>query len=123
MQVITSKVQYAPIEHTDVDGTSHTSFIRLGVYVEFDDSHAILCPDKQVRRGTGTIARYNFKHGTWSVQAPQRCQQTRMGYVFVRNEPVWEDAGRVRGRSEGEFRREYSPSFVQKCMECLVLGY
>ena len=84
MKTIAVKVQYAPIRGKDADGKESLRFARIGLYVEFDDGHYIECPDGTVRRGTGTVARYSFKHATWSVQAPQRCTLTRMGYVFKR---------------------------------------
>lgn len=121
MKVLHSKVQWVPIQRRLPDGGEETFFVRIGFYVELDDGHAIRCPDGVIRRGAGTIARYNFKHGTWSVQPPQRGKLTSMGYVFVHGMPEWELPILERGLSHEQFRRSYSKTFVNICLQQLTM--
>lgn len=90
----------------------------LGTYVEFNDGWIIHGPDGRVHTGTSTVVRFNYHHQSWSVQRPQRCATDRMGYVFTaRIEPVWLKPERESGISTAEFRRNFSRSFVQLCLD------
>ena len=122
MRVVKSKTQWAPVKRKLPDGGEDVGFIRIGSYVEFDDGHRIRRPDGSFATGRGTVARYNFKHCTWSVQAPERGELTRMGYVFVRGEPVWQGGGKVSGMSIAAFKRDYNARFVAMCMQAVVMG-
>lgn len=90
--------------------------VVLGTYIEFDDGCTIVGPDGRVHKGRGTVVRFNYKHGTWSVQRPQRCETNRVGYVFTpQGEPCWLKEERESGFTPREFERDFSTAFVKLC--------
>ncbi len=90
--------------------------VVLGTYIEFDDGWTVLGPDSRVHKGKGTVVRFNYKHGTWSVQRPQRCETNRVGYVFTpQGDPCWLKGERESGFTPREFERDFSPAFVKLC--------
>jgi hypothetical protein len=91
--------------------------VFIGTLLEFNDGWCIRGPDGRIHMGTGTVVRFNFRHGTWSVQRPQRCETNRLGYVFtVHHEPCWLKPERESGFSTSEFQRSYNPAFVKLCV-------
>ncbi len=92
--------------------------VELGTYVEFNDGCTIQGPDGRLHRGKGTIVRFNYRHGTWSVQRPQSCETNVLGYAFtMHNEPCWLNAKRESGMTTLEFQRKFSPAFVKLCID------
>ncbi len=92
--------------------------VTLGTYLEFNDGCTITGPDGRCHRGRGTVVRFNYRHGTWSVQRPQRCETNRVGYVFTpRGNPCWLKEERESGFTTAEFERNFSRAFVQLCLE------
>jgi hypothetical protein len=91
--------------------------VILGTYIEFNDGCTVAGPDGRTHQGRGTVVRFNYKHGTWSVQRPQRCETNRLGYVFTpQGEPCWLKDERESGFSPREFVRSFSPGFVKLCL-------
>jgi len=88
----------------------------IGTYTEFNDGWAIRGQDGRIHTGTGTVVRFNHRHGTWSVQRPQRCEMNMFGNVFdQKGDPCWLKAERESGFTTIEFRRSFSASFVRLC--------
>lgn len=128
LQIIQAKVQAVwvkrkvqvtprrgPDERKDVEKMPGFRVV-LGTYIEFDDGWTIVGPDGRVRKGRGTVVRFNYRHGTWSVQRPQRCETNRVGYVFTpQGDPCWLKAERESGFMLREFERAFSPAFVELC--------
>jgi hypothetical protein len=91
--------------------------VTLGTYMELNDGWTIAGPDGQTHKGRGTVVRFNYKHGTWSVQRPQRCETNRVGYVFTpQGEPSWLKAERESGFAPLAFGRSFSAGFVKLCL-------
>ena len=104
------------------DGTLAKSKRRfkvvVGTYIEFNDGWTIQGPDGRIHKGKGTEVRFNYRHQTWSVQRPQRCEMNVLGYVFTKqNEPSWLEAERESGFTTREFQRHFSQSFVKLCFD------
>jgi hypothetical protein len=127
-QVIEAKVQQVLLKRRqkaalkrEADGSEAEESTRrfrviIGSYVEFDDACTIAGPDGRIHKGRGTVVRFNYRHQTWSVQAPQRCETDRMGYVFTpQEEPCWLPVQRQSGISDREFELSFSPKFVRLC--------
>lgn len=90
--------------------------VVIGTYIEFDDGWTITGPDGRVHKGSGTIVRFNYRHGTWSVERPQRCETNRVGFVFTpEGNPCWLKAERESGITPRQFERYFSPAFVRLC--------
>jgi hypothetical protein len=85
-------------------------------YMEVNDGWTIGGPDGQTHKCRGTVVRFNYKHGTWSVQRPQRWETDRVGSVFTpQGEPSWLKAERELGFAPLAFGRSFSPNFVKLC--------
>jgi hypothetical protein len=107
----------------ETDGEKRRIYATLGTYTEFSDGWIIRGPDGRMHKGTGTVVRFNYRHGTWSVQRPQRCETNVMGYVFTQQgQPCWLIPERESGFTTSEFRRSFSPSFVTLCIEGYALA-
>lgn len=92
--------------------------VTIGTYIEFNDGCTIVGPDGRVHKGRGTVARFNYKYRTWSVQRPQRCETNRVGYVFTTGgDPCWLKDQRESGFDSQGFERSFSPFFVKLCKE------
>ncbi len=130
LQVIESKVQRVVVTRAKkgaakfVPGTDSVEEkeqrfrVTLGTYIEFNDGCTIKGPDGRMHKGKGTIVRFNYQHGTWSVQSPERCETNVLGYEFtVQNEPCWLKAGRESGMTTQQFNRKFSPDFVKLCLD------
>ncbi|MBE7557938.1 hypothetical protein HS125_02890 [bacterium] len=90
--------------------------VTLGTCIEFDDGWTIVGPDGRTHTGGGTIVRFNYRHRTWSVQRPQRCETIRVGYVFTpQGDSCWLKAERESGFTPREFERDFSSAFVSLC--------
>jgi len=90
--------------------------VVIGTYIAFDDGCTIVGPDGRVHKGLGTVVRFNYRHGTWSVQRPHRCETDRVGYVFTaQGDPCWLKDERESGFTSHDFDESFSPHFVQLC--------
>lgn len=90
--------------------------VLIGTYIEFDDGWTITGPDGRAHKGKGTIVRFNYRHRTWSIERPQRCETNRVGYVFTpAGDPRWLKAERESGITPRQFERDFSPAFVSLC--------
>jgi len=91
--------------------------VTLGTYMEFNDGCTVAGPDGRHHKGRGTVVRFNYKHGTWSVQRPQCCETNRVGYVFTpQGEPCWLKDERESGFTPLAFKRSFSAGFVKLCL-------
>jgi hypothetical protein len=91
--------------------------VTLGTYMEFNDGCTIAGPDGRTHKGRGTVVRFNYKHGTWSVQRPEHCETNRVGYVFTpQGEPCWLKVERESGITPLELERSFSAGFVNLCL-------
>jgi hypothetical protein len=89
----------------------------VGTYLEFNDGCIINGPNGRRHQGRGTVARFNRKHGTWSVQRPQRCGTNKVGYVFTpKGEPCWLKDERESGFTHRAFEKSFSAQFVRLCL-------
>jgi hypothetical protein len=119
--VIIGKPKQPPKAGTDkgeTGGKERRFKAIIGTFVEFNDGWTIRGQDGRIHTGQGTVVRFNYRHGTWSVQSPQRCETNVLGYVFTpQGEPCWLKAERESGFTTLDFRRSFSPSFVKLCEE------
>ena len=91
--------------------------MTIGTYIEFNDGGIVVGPDGRVHKSRGTVVRFNYRHRTWSVQRPQRCETNRMGYVFtLQGNPCWLKGERESGFTLLEFKRAFSAAFVNLCL-------
>jgi hypothetical protein len=129
LQIIKAKVQKVylarkekvtlkrgPNKGKDVERDSRAKVV-LGTYIEFNDGCTITGPDGRTHVGRGTVVRFNYRHQTWSVQPPQRCETDRMGYVFTRQgDPCWLKDKRESGHTRSSFEQSFGKGFVELCL-------
>jgi hypothetical protein len=143
LQVVESKVQTIWIEKKKKnkktgDESSFSVPTRIGIYIKLNDGHEHQLPAKTVydtapdKRcngglrlveriipartvvGTGTVWRYNFKHKTWSRQAPDQLAGWRSGtpQLTPKGEPVWVESRRESGTTPAELVANYGADFL-----------
>lgn len=92
--------------------------VIIGTICELDNGVKVTLPDGRVVQGRGTRIRFNFKHGTMSVQWPDQIKRDRLGRIDTHlGEVTWIEGKRKSGLTESTLRRSFGKEMCDLIMQ------
>lgn len=119
LAIVESKVQTVWIKTSgkkkNGDPKTGSTPCKVGTIVEFNDGNEVQVRETGLKyKGKGTRVRFNFRHGTISVQRPDTVDTTPSGAVVTStdNLPIWVEQ-RESGFTEARFKAEFGKTLVE----------
>ncbi len=95
--------------------------VKVGTYVEFNDGNTYTIRETgKTFTGKGTRVRFNFRHGTISVQVPDILTPNSSGgyQTTTEHQPIW-----VEQKESGFTEKKFKESFGKRLVELAYQGH